>query len=351
MLSIRNMKKWKKIVITVLILLALFLSVILYNPIRTVMSIKKVDGFYTMTYYGNYDWLMERVNDYTYNHSSQFDTGGCSLFTALGNKNHLIYGRNYDWPDMPILITKCNPPDGYASISVTSPITFGLKKDLRNIQPPIKDKLLFLTAPYLSYDGMNEMGVTIALAKVDDQSIKLDKSKKMISFTFIERKILDHAKNINEAVNIIKKYNIAMPHSLDYGSNCEHWLIGDSSGKSVIVECFLNELKIIPNVESWQVATNTLVYSFYNSKDDVRDVPSHRYEVAYKSLKNAKGSISWEKGMDILKSVAQPITQYSMVYDMKNRDAYLTIYQNYNKVFKFNVKSKNLKYTIISNNH
>lgn len=343
------MKKWKKKIAIILLSLILILSILLYNPIRTIMSIKKENGFYTMTYYGDYHWLMERVNDYSYRHSIKTYKGGCSLFAALGNTENMIYGRNYDWPDIPILITKCNPKHGYASIALTSPFYFGLKKDLSSSLPPLKSRLWFLTAPYRVYDGMNEKGLTISLAAVPTKIVYMDKNKESVSVTYIQRLILDNAKNIDEAVDIIKKYNIVDTK----GYTSQHWLIGDSSGKSVIVEDCLGEYKVLPNVESWQVATNELVYPYYSfstaSENNVGKVDCPRYKTAYETLKNSNGNITWEKGMEILKSVKQNSTQYSVVYDNKNCDVYLSVYQDYNKIFKFNVKSKDLNYTIVPN--
>lgn len=347
------MKKWKKIIMIISLALIVLLSILLFNPVRTILSIKKENGFYSMTYYGDSQWLMERLNAYVYRHNAKTYKGGCSLFAALGNSGNMIYGRNYDWPDMPILITKCNPKHGYASIVLTSPLYLKMQKDLSNSLPSLKNKLLFLAAPYYTYDGMNEKGLTISLAKVPTQKIYIDKNKESVPVTYIQHLILNNAKNIDEAVSIIKKYNIVDTR----GSTSQHWLIGDSSGKSVIVEDYLDEYKVIPNVEPWQVATNELVYPYYlhnnssDSENNIGEVPSWRYKAAYEALKNSNGDINWEKGMETLKSVKQYSTQYSVIYDMKTCDVYLSIYQDYNKIFKFNVNSKDLKYTIISNNN
>lgn len=117
---------------------------------------------------------------------------------------------------------------------------------------------------------MNEKGVTLAGATIETQKVTVDSSKSKITGGYLFRKILDHAKNIKDAISIIKEYNLVNPD----GTLSGHTLIGDSSGKSIIVECYQGNIEIMPNKESWQIATNTPIYTYYMN-NSINEVPCY----------------------------------------------------------------------------
>lgn len=352
MLPLPIKKRRKRIIVIICFSIILFLSIVLFNPIRTIISIRKTDGLYTMTYYGNNDWIMKALDNYYFNKYSKIDdhrANECSLFTAFGNPDHPIFGRNDDNKDVPVLVTKCNPSNGYTSIQVSRINVLGFKKDLSSSLPPLLKRILFLEAPYFTFDGMNEKGITLASANVSPETVKIDNSISKISWWYLNRKILDHSRNVDEAVSIIKKYNLVDADGVTLSG---HFLIGDSSGKSIIVECNNGNIKILPNSESWQVATNTPVY--YSYENDFMDgVSCWRYQTAYKELKEVNGNVDWKKGMKILEDISYEdgsvSTQWSTIYDMKNGNVYLSLYRKYNKIYKFNVKEKGFNYKVITN--
>jgi hypothetical protein len=86
--------------------------------------VKKVDNLYMMTFYGDYNQLLDEVNRKIINNGfesvrtlkgSKFE---CSMFAAFGAAP--LYGRNFDNPACGVLITIYHPSDGYASIGFLS---------------------------------------------------------------------------------------------------------------------------------------------------------------------------------------------------------------------------------------
>ena len=106
------------------------------------------------------------------------------------------------------------------------------------------------------------------------------------------------------------------------------------SGKSAIVEYIDNEIIIIYNHESFQVATNFII-----TGSGVPEVfPCNRYKTAYNSLKAVNGIIDKKQAMNILQSIAQSRgkskTIWSAVYNLSNLTLRIAAGRNYFKIFK-----------------
>ena len=175
---------------------------------------------------------------------------------------------------------------------------------------------------------MNECGVAVALAALRGAKTYVDKKRKSIFITCLVREILDHAKNIDEAVEICKKYNV-----FDNGESTvsHHLLISDPSGKSVITEYNGGEWKVMPNKKPWQVVTNS---PLYDEPEQKRIKTCKRYKKASDLLKKTNGDVDWRAGMNILKSVSMRGTQWSTICDMKSKEIYISLYRNYDDIKK-----------------
>ena len=159
--------------------------------LKTLKSLKKSDNLYMMTYYGNYDSLLDEVNEKIIDRG----TGsvkilpdpemGCSMFAAFGDTDSYIYGRNFDNPECGVLMTKYKPSNGYASIGFSRMNDFGFDTDDDILSLPPEKRKLLLNAPFFTPDGMNERGVTAALAALQSVNMKNDKSVKSIFPRFI----------------------------------------------------------------------------------------------------------------------------------------------------------------------
>jgi choloylglycine hydrolase len=124
--------------------------------------------------------------------------------------------------------------------------------------------------------------------------------------------MLDYAKNVDEAIELLKKYNIVFSDP----APPQHYLVADISGKSAVIEFVDGEIKVTYNTKPYQVSTNFMIYG--SNKNDW-DACS-RYKRATEALENAKGCVSQKEALDIMKEVSVTSTQWSVVYNMKSGD-------------------------------
>lgn len=308
------------------------------DSIRTLKSLQKVDDLFMMTYYGDYDFLLDGMNERIIKYGTQAvkrlegEGSGCSMFTASGNIP--LYGRNFDNPDCGVLVSMYRPPDGFASIGFSRMNDFGFDRDGDPTSLSLNGRRLLLNAPFFTPDGMNECGVAVALAALRSTRINLDRDKKSIFITCLVREILDHARDIDESVSIIKKYNV---FDNDINTVSHHLLISDASGRSVIVEYCDGEWRTMQNEKSWQVITNS---PLYNISEESRKSECWRYKTLYEKLEKVNGIITWEEGMELLKSVSLRGTQWSTICDLKKGEIYISLYRDFNKIRKVTVRRR-----------
>ena len=235
------------------------------NESATLASLKQVDvhPLYTMQYYGEYASRRTSVLP-AIKEAGPTPSWGCSLFTVLLDEDHLIYGRNFDWQFSPALLVFTNPPDGYTSVSMVDMEYLGFSgQTVFNLtELPLEELEGLLDAPLIPFDGMNEHGLVIGMAAVPPGDMQSDPAKETIGSLGIMREILDHARDVDKAVAIIKNYNIDFE-----GGPPIHYLIADAKGRSVLVEFYRGELNIIENEQPWHSATNFLHSSVEDPKD------------------------------------------------------------------------------------
>ena len=297
----------------------------------TLSSLQKVDDYplYTMTYSGVYQPRKAAVLfENLLPTSESLPAWACSLFTALLDEDHLLYGRNFDWQFSPALLLFTDPPDGYASVSMVDIEYLGFDKHtVENITSlPIEEQMSLLDAPYLPFDGMNEYGLAIGMAAVPSGNMQPDVDKETIGSLGIIRQMLDRARTVDEAVDIIRNYNI------DFGGGPSiHYLMADATGKSVLVEYYNGEMYILPNEEAWHLATNFL----RSSVDDPEDGGCWRYNKIAAQLTETDGQIDTQAAMQLLASVAQNNTQWSVIYQMSSGSVNVAMGQQYQDVHQF----------------
>jgi len=269
----------KRIVFSLLALLAVaaLTGIILFrNELRTLSSLKKVDeyGMFQMTYYGDYgfdnflksgaanDGDIERYVTKRLLKGLPVHLGvtgnGCTAFVVHDERGDVLYGRNFDFTYAPSLQVFTNPANGYASVSTVNLSFAGYGEHHLPAGMNI-NSFLTLAAPYLPFDGMNEKGVAIALLAVPQADMPSDPGKVTLNTTTIIRLILDKAASVDEAVQLMKKYNIYFSG----GFTC-HYLIADATGKSVIVEYYDGAVRVIGTEAGYQIASNFIAYNGVN---------------------------------------------------------------------------------------
>lgn len=305
----------------------------------TLRSLKKINEYplYTMTYYSDYQTggingsLPINLNNYSEIHQTRLQPAyACSLFVSLTDPNGLLYGRNFDWQYSPALFLYTNPPDGYASVSmVNMAFIHSWDSEIMDLEnAPLDEIVDLLQAPRLPIDGMNERGLVVGMAAVPDSPYPYDAARDTISSLGIIREMLDHAKNVDEAIDILSSYNVDWS-----GGPPIHYLIADRLGDAVLVEFFQGEMVVIPDNGKWHQATNFLV-----SSDPENPLGRcWRYDTIHQQMKLNGGIQSSEMAMALLAKVAQEGTQWSVVYDLGLGEVHIVMGKDYDQVITLSI--------------
>jgi hypothetical protein len=308
------------------------------EEIATLSSLEKVDDhpLYTMHYYGTYiqsvtsaelrgSVLIESVR-------SNPTTWSCSLFAALGDPENLVYGRNFDWEFSPALLLFTDPPGRYASVSMVDIAYLGFEEanigDLLNL--PLNELRSLLNAPFLPFDGMNEHGLVVGIAAVPPGHMLPDPDKTTIDSLMVVREMLDRARTVDEAVEIMAGYNIDM----GYGPPL-HYLIADRTGRSVLVEFYRGEMAVIPNDVPWHQATNFLRASAGETAEGI----CWRYDTISQRLSDHEGRLNIREAIDLLKDVSQDETQWSVVYGISTGEVGVAMGRRFDTFYTFWLRS------------
>jgi hypothetical protein len=339
-------RRWSKTghkVLGILILTAWLVSVAwLLKPTATLTSLVQVDDYplYTMHYSGAFERatsaseVLDGLTSTTARPNNRLQKGpawACSLFAAWGDPDHKVYGRNFDWRYSPALLLFTDPPQGYASISMVDIAYLGFNSSqVRTLtRQPLLDRRPLLYAPYLPFDGMNEHGLAIGMAAVPPGGMQPDPGKETIDSLMVMRIILDHARNVDEAIGILQSYNIDMG-----GGPPIHYLIADASGKATLIEFHQGQMEVIPNLSDWHQATNFLV-------TPVKESPlgrCQRYDTIHQRLTETEGQLRPRGSMALLDNVSQNSTQWSVIYEMSSGKIHVAMGRAYDEVYTFKMK-------------
>lgn len=248
------MKKIIKVILLVVlaaVLLCVSVFAFLYaGRVETMSSIQKItdysDGYNLYRMNVNYDYRLEKIIDYGIkDDQSMIDailsealpllpvhikapSFGCTAFTLTDDNGQVHMGRNYDFKnDTSAMLVYCTPKNGYKSVG------FAAMDNVSANQPDesIKKRLASLTAPFICLDGINEKGVSIAVLTLDSEPVHQSTGKPTIATTLAIRLVLDRAASTQEAVELLRGYDMFASSGRDY-----HFYITDASGDGRVVE-------------------------------------------------------------------------------------------------------------------
>lgn len=295
-----------------------------YNQLKTLLSLKEIDDYpcYFMKYEGEYSFsqflkvgaknlkeqfeFLEKNNMYPPILSGNNYNCGCTCFFAKNKEGEYLYGYNHDWEDACALLLYTNPQGAYSSLSMVGLTNFGYTEGVLALS--LWEKRHLLSTPYFPIDGMNECGVSISLVKVPFVELPYNVEKVSIMFTAAIRLVLDYAKDVNSAIEILKKFNIASISFEDEKGINNHYLIGDSSGDTAVVEFADGEMKVTRGNTPWQAIANFYMYK-YQQQGKIRGAGFERYKCACELLKKYNGIISTEQAFNILNKVKMPTVE------------------------------------------
>jgi len=305
------------------------------NELRSLASIKKVDdyGMFQMTYFGDYGFddflkvgakndseLERHVSERVYRGMPiklNLAGGGCTVFAARNAAGEVIFARNYDFPlySPPLqLITR--PDNGYASVSTVSLLYMDYDA---NYLPsgPNSDSFATLAAPYIPADGVNEKGVAIALLAVPEAKPPFCENKITLNTTTAVRLVLDKAASVNEAVELLRQYNIFFSCNI----SC-HFLIADVSGRSVLVSYWDDDLKVTETNDPFQIASNFIAYNDLNIGYGACEFD--RYNQVKVALESSGGTLNETQVIDLLAKVGvaspEASEEWSTIYNSSSSE-------------------------------
>jgi hypothetical protein len=294
---------------------------------------------YTMHFYGAYDQLASLgVQDQWMVRTAQLASSpaeACSLFAALGDADNMLYGRNFDWRYSPAVLLFTDPPDGYASVSMVDIAYLGFDDEVvrRLTDLRLAERQALLDTPFMPFDGMNEEGLVIGMAAVSESEVPHDAGKERLDSLGVIREMLDHARNVDEAVGILQSYNIDWS-----GGPPLHYLLADASGRAMLVEFYRGEMVLLPGegapASGWHLATNFLRSSVGESAAGV----CSRYDCISRQLSRTEGRLAVHDAFDLLASVSQGSTQWSVVYEINSREVNVAMGRRFSGLYTFPIR-------------
>ena len=261
---------------------------------------------------------------------------GCTAFTLTDTDGGVHMGRNYDFrKDTSAMLVYCAPKDGYKSIAFAALDNVSANVPDENI----KKELASLTAPFICLDGMNEKGVSIAVLTLDSEPVRQSTGKPVIATTLAIRLVLDRAATTQEAVELLRGYDMFASSGRDY-----HFYITDATGDGRVVEYDINgELRELIDTPS-EAVTNFFIRHtdkvLPNQKNGIYGHGRERYDAVLQVFSEEKGNYTGDTAWNAMKAAAQDPnpdsvtsnTQWSVSYNNTDLSEDIVIRRHWNDV-------------------
>lgn len=291
--------------------------------VASLASLERIDDYplYVMHIYGDAAPISaDPVRD-----AAAVPAFACSLFAAFGDAETRLYGRNFDWDYGPALMLYAHPDDGYDSVSMVHLGFYFSEADARSLdEVSLSERRRLLEMVRHPFDGMNDRGLAIGMAAVPDSKVLSDPNLPTVGSLSIMREILDHAADVDEALDVMRGVSINMG-----GGPQIHYLMTDATGCAVLVEYYEGEMVVLPDTGGWHLATN----HFRAPLNERVTFNCARYARLDEVLTATAGRLTPQSAMDLLSDVAQSSTQCSVVYDMARRQVHVAMGRGYEAVY------------------
>ncbi|WP_316636026.1 C45 family peptidase [uncultured Flavobacterium sp.] len=232
---------------------------------------------------------------------------GCSSFAAWNEKSengNLILGRNFDFYVNDAfaenkIVAFINPKEGYKFMMITWPGMIG------------------------AVSGMNEEGLTVTINASKSEIPMIAKTP----ISIVTREILQHAKNIDEAISIAKKRAVFVSESIMVGSAIDN--------KAVLIEVSPKKMDVydIPNSDQLicsnhfqgddlknekrnqlQIANSHSEYRFDRMEELFSENPKINPEIASEILRNTNGLQDKALGYGNEKALNQLMAHHGIIF-------------------------------------
>ena len=224
----------------------------------------------------------------------------------------------------------------------------------------LMNKITCLAAPFAPLDGINDAGVAcgIYMSYQGEETVatnQCDPDKPDITSTTMLRMILDYADDVDEAVELVRSYNLH-----DSANTSFHYMVADATGKSAILEWVPENgtdrtdndgtaRKLVVHYNTgdeylgereanadFQWITNFILRPDYYEDGDEK-AGDDRYDRIYERLNATNGVVENETAaMDILKEIGRRtwnggggVTVHSAVYNLTKKSVLWVANENY----------------------
>lgn len=259
----------------------------------------------------------------------------CTVFIAAGDPTRPVVGRNFDWDPHPALVLLADPPDGYASISVVDISYLGYDHEdalaLTGTDADPNRRRDLLRAVTLPFDGMNEHGLVVGMAALDNARADVQPERPVVGSVGIMRLLLDRTRTVDEAVALLDRYTIDFT-----GGPPLHYFVADANGDSAVVEFVDGTTRVLRREQSWQLMVN---FQLADATDEQRTA-DWRYRDGSARLAAADGRLDWAQSMTLLSELRQGHTQWSVAYEPTTGAAHLSTGQRFDRVHHLRVPGR-----------
>ena len=315
---------------------------VIYNEAKDIrVEIEKISDrpYYSMQYFGDYcleKYLKEgssNIEEFCsfvdknliFNEKINFHNKvqGCSAFTACNMEGDFLFARNMDCEYAIPMRIQLNNNDCYKSLAFLTMDELDWEED--SYDTIEIDAKLTLAAPYSPKDGINEYGLAVACL-TDAKAIYPQHNKITLFDETLPRLILDKAKTVDEAIQLVNNYNFF------YIIAPLHFFVVDANGDCAVIEFVNGKMVINKNSKDFQIVTNFTIHNNPNHEGFGKD----RYENIESELEKRHGIISENDALELLKrNVIPGDEQWSAIYNLTKRSVLITFSRDYNKVYKY----------------
>lgn len=319
-----------RLLITMVVLLLVMMS----TPLGSMLSLRQVGDYplLEMDFYGG-DFLLpgdadalRRVISLFYPDAVNRERNiACSMVTS-GGEGDAVYGRNFDWyRTVPIMLRTHRTAGRYASLSMVDGSYLGVRGAEGAIQ-----RINALGGYMAPFDGMNEKGLFVAIALVNEVAVPADPEKETLTAVQMVRRMLDQCATVEEAVQIPLMYNVDFfpgPHL--------HLLIGDITGDAAVLEFRETGVEIVRG-DRYLCATNFVMRETESTDWTGKCRRFDRMMEEQESSRNRRLSPEEMKAllMDVKQTLKKGQTEWSAIYESTGR---LTLYlgMDYDQPYRF----------------
>lgn len=291
----------------------------------------------------------------------------CSAFAVPDPESgNFLMGRNFDFchvdpqtrKEVPIsaIVVHATSAEGKKSVSMVDSYWLGLKKGFYTDGK--SDLSVLMALPYVMMDGMNEDGFAIGVLHLGGEPTMQNAPGKLkIATTVAMRMLLDRASTVDEAIELLKQYNMHMESSA--GGNY-HYFMADATGNYAIIEYVFddaekkgnpNNMKVFNMNDTMRYVTNFYVTPMLEQDGEIGGCTERgrkRYDTMKETLKMNVYRLNERQAMALLESVATDAdtqentshTQWSSLYNLSKKTLDVAILKEYevNERHHFTVK-------------